>query len=261
MNKNIWNLYKTSEKGKQAISLFTFDSKKNDLEIKAKEIFQKFNEYFGGINVEDYFLDNCVLIIDSIVADKLFLHEHENSSEYFTRLIDNLEIFFVEENTVGELIRKENESPLILKKDYKTFCSILSEISLILYFYSDLFFIPILFREQFDVFMKILDVLEIPIPELPAKSNKRGRLLLYNELNNNIANFADKNNLTIEETCACIYDFAFMLLEENVKQDELPEPTNIWLTGGNKDDYETFLQSKHPTNSILQISSPLYYLC
>ena len=67
--------------------------------------------------------------------------------------------------------------------------------------------------------------------------------MLYNELNNNIANFAEKNNLTIEETCACIYDFAFMLLEENQKQDELPEPTNIWLTGGSKEDYKTFLEN------------------
>lgn len=242
MNKNIWNLYKNSERGHKAISLFTFDIEKDDLETKAKEIFQKYNEYFGGTKVEDYFLDNCFLTIDSIVADKLFLAENENSSDYFTRLVDNLEIFLVEENSAGELIRKENELPLILQKDYKTYCSILSEISLVLYFYSDLFFIPILFREQFDIFMKILDVLDIPIPELPAKSDKRGRLLLYNALNNNIANFAEKNELTIEETCACIYDFSFMLLEENEVQDELPEPTNIWLTGGSKEDYKTFLQ-------------------
>lgn len=242
MNKNIWNLYKNSERGHQAISLFTFDIEKDDFEIKAKEIFQKYNEYFGGVKVEDYFLDNCFLTIDSIVADKLFPLEDENSCDYFTRFVDNLEIFLVEENSAGELIRKENELPLIIQKDYKIFCSILSEISLVLYFYSDLFFIPILFREQFDIFMKILDVLDIPMPELPAKPDKRGRLLLYNALNNNIAEFAEKNELTIEETCACIYDFAFMLLEENEVQDELPESTNIWLTGGSKEDYKTFLQ-------------------
>ena len=96
MNKNIWNLYKTSEKGKQAITLFTFDSEKDDLEIKAKEIFQKYNEYFGGVKVEDYFLDNCFLTIDSIVADKLFLIENESSSDYFT-------IFFVKQKTAYEI--------------------------------------------------------------------------------------------------------------------------------------------------------------
>lgn len=243
MNKNIWDLYKNSEKGKQAIALFTFDSETDDLEVKAKEIFQKYNKYLGGIEVENHFLSRCFHTIDSIVADKLFLNENENSAEYFIRLIDNLEIFRVEENSVGELIRKANERPIIIQRDYKTYCAILSEISLVLYLFGDLFFFPILFREQFDVFMKILDVLNIPMPELPSKSDKRGRLLLYNELNNNISRFADENDLTIEETCACIYDFAFMLLEDSEKKIELPEPTNIWLTGGSKEDYKTFLKN------------------
>jgi hypothetical protein len=243
MNKNIWNLYKDSDRGKKAIALFSFNPEGDDLETKAKNIFGKYNEYFGGIDVEDYFLDNCSLTIDSIVADKLFIEETENASEYFTRLIDNLEICLVEKNVDGELIRKRNERPVVSRKDYKTFCSILSEISLVLYLYGDFFFLPILFREQFDVFMKILDVLDIPMPELPAKSDKRGRLLLYNELNRNVTKFAEENDLTQEETCACIYDFSFMLLEEDKKQTEMPEPTNIWLTGGSKEDYKTFLEN------------------
>ncbi len=242
MNKNIWNLYKESERGKEAIALFTFNGENDNLETKAKEIFQKYNEYFE-IHVEDYFLDRCFVTIDSIFADKLFLEDNENASEYFTRLIDNLEICLVEENSAGELIRKENERPIIFQKDYKSFCAMLPEISLVLYLYGDLFFFPILFREQFDIFMKILDVLDIPMPELPAKSDKRGRLLLYNELNKNITKFAEENNLTPEETCACVYDFAFMLLEEDENQTETPEPTNIWLTGGSKEDYKSFLEN------------------
>ena len=81
MNKNIWDLYKNSEKGKQAIALFTFDNETDDLEVKAKEVFQKYYEYLGGIKVENHFLDRCILTIDSIVADKLFLNENENSTE------------------------------------------------------------------------------------------------------------------------------------------------------------------------------------
>lgn len=243
MNINIWNLFKNSERGKDSIALFTFDSEKDNLEVKAKEIFQKYNEYFGGIGVEDNFLDRCFLIIDSIIVNKLFIEETENAFEYFERLIDNLEICFVEENSVEELVKLENERPIILQKDYKTFCSILTEISLIIYLYGDLYFFPMLFREQFDIFMKSLDVLDIPIPELPAKSNKRERLLLYNELNKNITKFAETNNLSKAETCACIYDFAIMLFEEDEKQVELPEPTNIWLTGGSKEDYKSFLEN------------------
>jgi len=243
MNKNFWELYKNSERGKEAIALFTFDKDNDDLEVKAKQIFNKYNDYLGGPTVENYFLGNCFLIIDSIISDKIFIEENESSQSYFTRLIDNLEVGYVKENSFGDLIKVENETPYIFQKDYKTFCAVLSELSLILYFYGEAFYPPILFREQFDVFMKILDALDIPMPELPAKSDKRGRLLLYNDLNENIIKFAKENNLTPEETCACIYDYSFMLMEENKSETEMPEPTNIWLTGGSKGDYKSFLEN------------------
>ncbi|TAE38222.1 MAG: restriction endonuclease subunit R [Sphingobacteriales bacterium] len=231
MNKNIWDLYKTSDRGKQVIELFNF--KVGNTEFKAKKIFKKYNEYLGGIDAKDYFIENFILIIENILANEIFLEENETASNYFTRLIDNLEIYF-----------NEDEPPVIVKQDYKTYNAILSELSLVLYVYGqDELFYPILFKEQFDVFMKILDVLEIPMPELPTKSDKRARLLLYNSLNENITKFAKNNNLTPEETCACIYDFAFMLLNTDINETELPEPTNIWLTGGSKGDYIAFLEN------------------
>ena len=244
MNKNIWDLYKNSERGKKAIDLFTIN--KGDLIVNTfKGLFQKYNEYLG-ITVEDYYLYNCFHTFHCINVDKLFIENEESVTDYFTRLIDSLEIFPVEKNSEGEVVRKENERPIISKGDYKYLCSMLSEISIVLYYRhraKDLFFFPVLFREQFDVFMKILDVLEIPMPELPAKSDKRGRLLLYNGLNENITKFAENNNLTPEEVCACIYDFAFMLLEEDKNATEMPEPTNVWLTGGDKEDYKDFLKN------------------
>jgi len=243
MNKNIWNLYKNSERGKKAIELFTIDGENDNLEEKAREIFQKYNEYFGGLEAENYFLDNFFLSLDNIIANDLLIKDDEEVKDYFIRLIDNLEICFVEENSEGKLVKQKDLKPLIIQKDYKTLCAILSEISLSLfYLYPDTFF-PILFREQFDVFMKILDVLEIPMPELPAKSDKRGRLIFYNDLTDKIFDFSKANDLTIEETCVCIYDFAFMLLEDDKNETEMPEPTNIWLTGGSKEDYKTFLQN------------------
>lgn len=242
MNKNIWNLYKNSERGQKAISLFTFNDE-DFVDVKAREIFKKYYEYFGGIDVEDYFVENCILFLNSFIVDDLFFEENESISEYYERLIENLEIVFVEEDADGNLQKVENERPLILKGDFKTYCAILSEISLVLYFNWPKAFYPILFREQFDVFMKILDVLKIPVPDLPAKSDKKGRLMLYNELNSNILKFSEENDLTPEETCACLYDYAFLLMEETTKQTELPEPTNIWLTGGSKEDYKIFLQN------------------
>ena len=117
MNKQIWEMYKASSRGQEAIKLFTFDSENDDLETKVNEIFQKYNEYFGGSSVEDCFVDNCFLTLDSIIADKLFLKESESATDYFIRLVDNLEICIVEEDSNGELVRVKNEPPIILKED------------------------------------------------------------------------------------------------------------------------------------------------
>jgi hypothetical protein len=241
MNKNIWNLYKSSERGQKAIALFTIEED-DDFEEKMRAIFQKYNEYFGGLEVEDYVLDNYYGVFNNLIIDNLLMQDSEEVSDYFNRLIDNIEMNFVEETNDGQLFKPKNRKPFIEQKDYKTFCSIMSEISLVLYTLSPDAFFPILFREQFDVLMKIFDVLEISLPQLPTKTDKRGRLLFYNDLCNEIFNFKKENGLTTEETCACIYDFALMLIEDDKDTENLPEPTNIWLTGGSKEDYETFLK-------------------
>ena len=122
MNRNIWELYKNSERGKEAIELFNFDI--GDTEQKVKYIFRKYNEYFGGLDLEDYFIDNFILIAQNIIENEIFLETDETASDYFTKVIDNLEIYLDEDNT-----------PIIAKQDYKTYNAILSEISLVLYAY------------------------------------------------------------------------------------------------------------------------------
>lgn len=242
MNKKIWGLYKDSERGKNTISSFLIDYD-NNLEDKIKMIFGFCKEYLGDMNEED-FIDNFFLISDNLFADNLLLNENESISEYFIRLIDNIEIGYVEVLENGDLFKPKDEKPYVKQKDYKAICSWIPDISLALYCFSPNTFLPILFPERFDALMKILDILEIPIPHLPANIDKRGRLLFYNELCENIFKFSRENNLTPEETCACLYDFALILTddEKNIYTD-LPEPTNIWLTGGSKKDYETFLKN------------------
>jgi hypothetical protein len=242
MNKNIWNLYKNSEKGKNAISLFTISDDDN-LERKIKAIYKFCEDFLGNADIEDL-LSRFFLITDNIFADEILINEDESASEYFNRLIDNIEIGIIDISSEGEVYKVRDEKPLVKQKDYKAICSLISDISLSLFTFNPDCFLPILFPEKFDTLMKILDILEIPLPQLPASTDKRGRLLFYNDLCDNIFKFSEDNNLTAEETCACIYDFATMLLEETANNDsDLPEPTNIWLTGGSKEDYETFLKN------------------
>lgn len=243
MNKNIWELYKNSERGKNAITLFTI--KENDnLEEKVRAIHSFCSDYLGGKIEEENFLNRFFLITDNIFVDDLLLEDDEDASSYFERLIENLELGFVDENDNGELFKSKNEKPFIKQKDYKSLCALIPDISLVLFNFFPMSFLPILFSDRFDVLMKILDVLQIPMPQIPMGADKRGRLIFYNQLCENIFTFSDANSLSSEETCACIYDFSLILLEtEKEITAELPEPTNIWLTGGNKNDYKTFLEN------------------
>lgn len=243
MNNKIWNLYKTSDRGKNAISLFSINE--NDhLEEKVKSIYRFCINYLGGSSKENHFLDRFFLISDNIVADNLLLGEEEIVSNYFNRLIENIEIGLVDVAPNGNLIKTKDERPLVKQKDYKKICALIPDISLVLYSFFPSAFLPILFPEKFDVLIKILDALEIPMPSLPASTDKKGRLMFYNDLCENIFNFAEYHNLTPEETCACIYDFAIMLIDKEKSYNiDLPEPTNIWITGGSKNDYENFLRT------------------
>ena len=254
MNKNIWNLYKNSERGKNVISTFLmnknvitkiddFDERQKLMEEKLKSIFQICHKYVGGEPEEKYFIYDFNDTLMNTFVDNLLMNTNESVPEYFDRFIDNFELGWIKETEDGEFVKLKDKKPFVEQKDYKTICAFIPHISLVLYYRTPEIFIPILFYERFDVLIKILDALEISMPQLPAKTDKRGRLLFYNDLNNEILKFSKENNLTPEETCACIYDFALMLIEEDENTDtDLPEPTNIWLTGGSKEDYETFLK-------------------
>ncbi len=240
MNINFWELYKDSLRGKDIIKLFRFDAENDDLETTGSNIFKKYYKYLGELDRENDFLNNCELILECIIHDKLFIEENENSSDYFKRLIDHIALDHSDGDDNLDLVRNINESSIIAH-NYRELCSLVPEISTIVYLYGDKFF-PILFRENFDILIKTFDALEIPIPDFPVKSDKRGRLLLYNELNNNIVEFGEKYNLSREETCACIYDFALMNFSEENEQLEMPEPTNVWMTGASKEDYKSYLE-------------------
>ena len=70
--------------------------------------------------------------------------------------------------------------------------------------------------------------------------------MYYFSLCDALYNFSVEYDLSAEELCACIYDFATILQEHNEVKKELPEPTNVWFTGASKDDYQITLQNLSP---------------
>lgn len=243
MNKNIWNLYKNSERGQKTIKIFTIDEGKKLLE-KVSEIYDFCIEKIGDESQKENFINIFFGIYDNIVAENLYIKENESLTEFYERFIDNFEMAIVDEDENGKLYKVVGDKPIFKQKDYKNLSSIVSELSLVLYCDYPEAFIPILFPERFDKLINLLDALNIELPQVPTNTDKRGRLLFYNNLCENIFTFAKENELTPPEICACIYDFAKMLIQDDsISDSDLPEPTNIWLTGGSKSDYQTFLKN------------------
>ncbi|WHF52127.1 type I restriction enzyme HsdR N-terminal domain-containing protein [Chryseobacterium gotjawalense] len=243
MNKNIWNLYKNSERGKNAIEIFTINEGEELLE-KISKIYDFCEEFVGEKSEKENFLNILFGIYDNIIVDNLYLKENENIIDFYERFIDNFEMAIIDEDENGKLLKVIKEKPIFKQKDYKNLSSIVSELSLVLYCDYPEAFVPILFPERFDKLINLLDALNIELPQLPTSVDKRGRLLFYNNLCENIFKFAEDNELTPPEICACIYDFGKMLIQDDSTLDsDLPEPTNIWLTGGSKSDYQTFLKN------------------
>ena len=144
----------------------------------------------GDISEKEDFINTLFSVYENVSVSQLSLKENEKINSFFERFIDNFEISVIEENESGELFKVLSEKPFIKQKDYKSLCSITTEISLFLYFQYPESFLPILFSERFDKLMNLLDVLNIEFPQLPTTIDKRGRLMLYNNLCENIINFA-----------------------------------------------------------------------
>ncbi len=241
MNRQIWEMYKSSERGKEVINLFSFYKDREEEAIpKMEEIIKR---YVANANIE-VLLSNFFLVMDNVEIDNLKQFEQEEDDTFFERFIDNFELCWIEEDNNGNLNKSIDSKDFFIKKgQYRKVCGIMNVVSLYLYTFYDGFY-PILDAENFNVFVKNCDILEIDLPQIPNSKDKRGRLIFYWELCKSLNLFAKENNLSSEECCACIYDYA-TILQDEIKEivSDMPEPTNIWFTGGDKTDYKTTLQN------------------
>lgn len=243
MNTKLWEIYKKSEKGKETIDLFSFYKEESHNETyyrKVRKILQTFAGYKNEKELE-MFEDFEFLTFFNLDFDNLLRDENETIMEYAHRFIDKFEIAQPDEDENGELTKNEKSFRIVKKGEFRNINSIVDILSLVLYVNDEMFF-PILNKERFDLFIKNCDILEIEIPNIPNDRDKKGKLLFFFEICNQIYEFAKSHKLSSEECCACLYDFATLFYEEE-EISEIPEPTNIWFTGGNNNDYKTTLQN------------------
>lgn len=236
MNTQLWNLYKSTEQGKKAISLFDIEQKEDKLK-NFEEIIDYMASKNDYTNLSLYWL--CVYI-DNIVEFFKLSQEPINREKY-QNLILEYDICKTTYNENCEVEFDEDEI-WVRQDDYRTKCSEIPILSMLLYILHPNDFKPIFYKTNFPIILQNCDALGIEIPPIPHTKDYKQYLMYYYDLCQAWNEFQKANNLTNAEFCACLYDFAPMNIEQH-KQIELPKPTNVWLVGAAPGDF-LYLDSK-----------------
>ena len=234
LNQFIWNNYKESKEGQEVIKLFE--------EGYLEDILSKFA--VDKNKDLDYYLNILIDIIDYA--------EIPNEIE-----LKDLYLYILEEGLKGFDDEKEEKFDIFYPKEYEFIISVIEPLSLALFNLKEEgeieepIYIPYFFQLNFAKLQKIADTFNVELPKVPLRKDKRERALYYLEFCKLWNEFRKQNNLTIFELCAFLYDFAPKFIGKE-KEEELPEPTNIWITGGGvkNGDYKFLSEAKADTTSF-----------
>ena len=247
MNKQLWDLYKDSERGKKCIELF--DPEKDDIVQAGFDILQ-YSANWGGDKTDDDFLDHLdgfMWLWGNNLSQRGYIPK-EWTRESFSKMMEEFDIVKPKINDKQELeytddgkLVFETDSYLLKNSQYRDKAASINLLSLLLYYSFDAFK-PILLPRRFDIIQKNCDALGIEMPDIPRTKDYKAYLTYYYDICLAWNEFQDDNQLSDAELCACIYDFANML-QENKESVDLPKPTNVWLTGASGKGDFAFLDS------------------
>lgn len=110
------------------------------------------------------------------------------------------------------------------------------QITLNLYAICPKFFFPNLFVMNFIALQKFFDKYSLTLPEIPSRTDWKGRCMYYMEVCKIVYQFRIDNELSPAELCALMFEYAQGHVD--VKEEALPEPSQAWLIGGTSGDGE-----------------------
>ena len=226
MNIKMWNLYKDSENGKKVIELFN---------PNIENVFDGLDGLFSfagkwGCTITPDEAKTWYYLLLANFYGKDILPGEEATREAFEEFVSQFEIREAEITEEDQVVFKEGDNALFLKSDdFRRKNAFIDQLSTYLYYNFD-FFKPLLIRMRFDIIQRNCDALGIELPPFPRKKDYKEYLLYYFDICEALNGFQSENELTDAELCACLYDFAPMLIEDS-QQAELPKPVNVWLTG------------------------------
>lgn len=238
MNKSLWNYYKQSVDGQKAIALF--NPEPNDTYQEIEDIANFLNVWDDNVNPQQF--SNSVFIYDVNLTEREILKDESFDRCSFKYFVENYDL--QKFDLQGEKVIWADREYFIQADKFRDKAATIDALSMYLYFY-DSYFKPILLPRRFDLFQKSCDSLGIELLPIPHSNDYKEFLMYFYDICGVLNKFQRENGLTDAELCACIYDYGIRVWggdTGNMKAD-LPQPTNVWLTGASgKGDFE-FLDS------------------
>lgn len=238
MNKNLWNYYKQSADGKKTIELF--NPEPDDFYQSVEKIAAFLNAWDKYINPQQF--GNSVFIHDVNIAERHLLNGESFSRKTFETFIEtyNLKEF----DLLGENVTWSENRYIIPADKFRQKAAAIDALSMYLYYY-DSYFKLVLLPRRFDIIQRSCDVLGIELPPIPHTRDYKEFLMYYYDICGVLNEFQQANEQTDAELCACLYDYGARVLldDQNLTEGELPQPTNVWLTGASGKGDFNFLDS------------------
>ena len=231
----IWNLYKNSAEGKEAIELFRCALSSDFTGKQMLSLAKKYDErYFTNSGVEEseldhqYYEDIREFIANGLSDERIkeISSSEENKSAFFKNFIKT-EINAPAEMSFEDIPQGQCKGEL--------YC--LTMATWAMYSIMPEAFIPNLFALQYNYLTRFANQYEIDLPSSPHRSAYKDRCMFYLKLNKVLLEYVHMNGITVpEEICAFWFGLALPLAKEAIEEDRanLPEaPWNAWLLVGN----------------------------
>ena len=224
-----WNNYKNSDSGKEVIAAF---DKLTDPNATVEELYElacRFNpECFKNTSSNEK-----NQLIQNLEYFDGFVREKRND---FDRIKPDGEGYISFEGITAMLFDVEFEE--IPQSSFKSALADNLLLSLTLSRYFPNYYIPNLFPMQFIYLKKIAEKYGIPLPDVPKRSDYRGRWMFYDKMCFALNEFAIENVIeSLSELCAFLYDYELSVIKEEMEdehQRQMPEePQQAWILVGN----------------------------
>lgn len=218
-NQYTWNLYKQTAIGEKMIKYFS--------DAEGYDLFKRYCPH-ANFTPKDLYNDWLEDIYCYGVSEYNKPTSLDEAKELYVSLV-----------TLG--IRVEGQQWLPAN-DFKNMLGIIQPMSCVLSQFAPEYFFPYLFLCRIFELNKIADFFNIDLPNIPKRTDYKGRCMYYWELCEVFYLFRKENGLSPAELWSFLYDFAPNNLPS--EKIDIPKPSQVWFIGGRLYQEDKSLESK-----------------